>query len=151
MKGKILETIKIVAFGVFLSFGISYVYAWTAPTGSFPTNNAPQPVNVGSSNQVKTGSLGVGPLAVYGDSILNYQNTSTSQSNSVTVSGNIYVSGKTWIGNYTTLPTINERMEVTGNVRIDGLQHGNTLPRHLCAKPDGTFMILPSGGLTCTP
>jgi len=43
------------------------VSAWTAPTGAPPTLNASAPVNLSATAQSKTGSLGVGGLAVFGN------------------------------------------------------------------------------------
>lgn len=45
--------------------------AWTPPTATPPGDNTPAPVNVGSSNQVKIGGLGTGPLAVFGNALVS--------------------------------------------------------------------------------
>lgn len=45
--------------------------AWTPPTATPPGENTPAPVNVGGSNQIKVGGLGVGPLAVFGNALVN--------------------------------------------------------------------------------
>ena len=47
--------------GLVLAAGFS-VFAWTAPTSAPPLNNVASPLNVGSTSQTKTGSLGVGNL-----------------------------------------------------------------------------------------
>ena len=50
------------------------VYAqsvWNAPTATPPGGNVAAPVKVGASNQVKAGGLGVGPLAVFGNDLVN--------------------------------------------------------------------------------
>lgn len=45
---------------VLLFLGISLVEAWSGPTAAPPNNNADAPINVGSTDQVKNGGLGVG-------------------------------------------------------------------------------------------
>lgn len=44
--------------------------AWTGPTGNPPSGNVSAPINVGTTNQLKNGNLGVNGLAVFGNSIL---------------------------------------------------------------------------------
>ena len=44
--------------------------AWTGPTGTPPSNNVPAPINVGSTNQVKSANIAVNGLAVFGNSLL---------------------------------------------------------------------------------
>lgn len=56
--------------GVVLALGIS-VFAWTGPTATPPNGNVSAPVNVGTTDQVKNGGLGVNSLAVFGNSILS--------------------------------------------------------------------------------
>ena len=59
----------IVITAVFAIAGL-VVYAqtsWTPPSASPPGGNTAAPVNIGSSNQVKLGGLGTGPLAVFGN------------------------------------------------------------------------------------
>ena len=57
-----------VAFGTMCSSLI--VSAWTGPSSTAPNGNVSAPLNVGSTAQVKNGSLGVNSLAIYGDAIL---------------------------------------------------------------------------------
>lgn len=45
--------------------------SWQAPTATPPGENTEAPINVGALNQVKIGGLGVGPLAVFGNAIVN--------------------------------------------------------------------------------
>jgi len=45
--------------------------AWLPPTATPPGGNTAAPVNVGSSNQVKLGGLGTGPLAVFGNALVS--------------------------------------------------------------------------------
>lgn len=46
---------KVVFLAVVLSFGISYVYAWVAPTSTPPGGNVAAPINIGSVTQTKIG------------------------------------------------------------------------------------------------
>lgn len=55
----ILQTLKIIVLAVALSFGLSYVYAWTAPTLSAPGGNTSAPLNTSINDQTKTGGLGI--------------------------------------------------------------------------------------------
>jgi hypothetical protein len=43
--------------------------AWTSPAGAPPTNNVSTPVNLSSQYQLKSGTLGVNALAVFGDTL----------------------------------------------------------------------------------
>ncbi|MDD5152610.1 MAG: hypothetical protein PHS95_01250, partial [Candidatus Pacebacteria bacterium] len=53
----ILQTTKIITLAVFLTLGLSYVYAWTAPTQTAPTGNVSAPLNTSGTDQTKLGSL----------------------------------------------------------------------------------------------
>ena len=62
-------------FGVLLLsfvvlFLISAVAAWTGPTAAPPGNNVDAPINVGTTDQVKNGGVGVDALAVFGDELI---------------------------------------------------------------------------------
>ena len=50
-----------------ISIGIAY--AWSEPTAAPPNGNVAAPINVGSTDQVKNGGLGVNSLAVFGNSL----------------------------------------------------------------------------------
>lgn len=56
---------KIVTLALVLSVGISYVSAWTAPTATPPGGNVAAPINVGNSEQTKTGNLGASWVYAY--------------------------------------------------------------------------------------
>lgn len=45
--------------------------AWAGPSQAAPNGNVNAPINVGSTAQIKNGSLGVNSLAVFGNTILN--------------------------------------------------------------------------------
>ena len=53
------QNLKLLVLAVTLSFGLSYVYGWTAPTQVAPGGNIATPINTSTSSQVKTGGLGV--------------------------------------------------------------------------------------------
>lgn len=52
-----VQAVKIVTLAIVLSFGLSYVYAWVAPTATAPAGNATAPLNTSGVNQIKTGGL----------------------------------------------------------------------------------------------
>ncbi len=54
-----LQISKIIALALVLSFGLSYVYAWTAPTQSPPGGNTAAPINTSGISQIKKGAFGV--------------------------------------------------------------------------------------------
>lgn len=56
------QSLKIIALAIVLSFGISYVYAWTAPTATPPNGNVSAPINTSTTGQYKAGSVGFGGL-----------------------------------------------------------------------------------------
>lgn len=64
---KIFNVAKVLVLALALSFGLSYVYAWTAPTVNPPNGNISAPINTSSTAQVKTGALTVGGLTSTGD------------------------------------------------------------------------------------
>lgn len=57
MTNKIFSLLKVVTLAIVLSFGLSYVYAWTAPTATPPTGNVLAPLNTSGTAQIKTGAL----------------------------------------------------------------------------------------------
>jgi len=64
----IIHTVYTAVIAIGLVLGVSFAQAaWSGPGSTPPGGNIPAPINVGSSMQVKEGSLGVGPLAVFGD------------------------------------------------------------------------------------
>lgn len=56
-------------FFILGTFSIGIAYAWTGPTAAPPNGNVAVPINVGSTDQVKNGGLGVNSLAVFGNSL----------------------------------------------------------------------------------
>lgn len=57
MTNKIFSSLKVIALAVVLSFGLSYVYAWTAPTVAPTGGNVSAPLNTSATTQTKAGSL----------------------------------------------------------------------------------------------
>jgi hypothetical protein len=66
MKTQLIQTTKTIILALILTLGISYVMAWTGPTSTPPDGNTPAPVNVGTTDQVKNGGLGINALSVFG-------------------------------------------------------------------------------------
>jgi hypothetical protein len=75
MKTTIIQTAKVIVLALVLSAGIALAQTWTGPTSTPPQGNVAAPINVGTVSQVKSGALGTGPLAVFGNSAL-YGNVS---------------------------------------------------------------------------
>lgn len=71
----ITQTAKIITLAIMLSFGISLVYAWTAPTSAPTGGTSNAPINTGTGIQTKTGTLvfnrndGVQGLETYGKTL----------------------------------------------------------------------------------
>ncbi|MDO8604487.1 MAG: hypothetical protein Q7K40_03795 [bacterium] len=64
----ILLSLKVILLATVLSFGLSYVYAWTAPTATPPGGNVSAPLNTSATAQIKSGGLTVGSLDAGGGS-----------------------------------------------------------------------------------
>ncbi len=61
---KIYQIIKIATLAIVLPVGISYVYAWTAPTVQPPGGNTEAPLNTSIITQVKFGALIIDALGI---------------------------------------------------------------------------------------
>ncbi len=59
-----IQPFKTIFLALILSFGVSYVSAWTGPTATPPANNASAPVNTSLNTQYKEGAFGVGKILV---------------------------------------------------------------------------------------
>lgn len=64
MTKQIFSAIKVSALALALSFGLSFVYAWTAPTQNPPAGNVSAPINTSATAQTKAGGLTVGGLTL---------------------------------------------------------------------------------------
>lgn len=64
MTKQILSAIKVSALAIALSFGLSYVYAWTAPSTTPPGGNVSAPINTSVTAQTRVGGLTVGGLTL---------------------------------------------------------------------------------------
>jgi hypothetical protein len=58
----------LLALGTLVAGALS---AWTGPTAAPPDGNVSAPINVGTTDQIKDGGLGVDSLAVFGNTILS--------------------------------------------------------------------------------
>lgn len=71
----ITQSIKVILLATVLSFGISYVFAWAPPTVAPTGGNSLAPLNTGSTNQAKDGTLvltrvdGVQGIETYGTAL----------------------------------------------------------------------------------
>jgi len=72
-----MRTGLLIALGIIIgsTFSTLSAAAWTAPTANPPGANVSSPVNVGSTQQLKNGILGVNGLGVFGDTILSGSGT----------------------------------------------------------------------------
>lgn len=99
-----IQTIKTIVLAATLSLGISFVYAWTAPTVAPTGGNTSAPINTSAVNQTKSGTLtlnrtdGVQGLETYGTTTL------------ATVIGNVGIG----------TATPGAKLEVAGQVKITG-------------------------------
>ena len=68
---KLTKDIGLLTVALTLALVANFAYGqWADPTGAPPTNNAAAPVNVGISNQIKDGGLGVNALSVFGSAYI---------------------------------------------------------------------------------
>ncbi len=115
MKNSLFQTLKILLTAVVLSLGISYVYAWTAPTGAPPTNNTPEPLNTGNFLQTKTGDLWIDSGSVSSPAFLGVVGGGSFGGN-LEVLGNLTVGGTVKVAN--TGDSCNSSTE--GQIKFDG-------------------------------
>ncbi|MBI5798874.1 MAG: hypothetical protein HZB10_03005 [Candidatus Yonathbacteria bacterium] len=102
----IFQSSKVVILALALSFGLSYVYAWTAPASQPPAGNVSSPINTSATAQTKAGGLTVG-------SIISGAATTTSLS---VGSGKITTTGSI-SGGATTVTSLNAG---SGNISTTG-------------------------------
>lgn len=63
MRNQILSVLKITLLALSLSFGLSFVYAWTTPAVTAPGGNVAAPINTSATTQTKTGDLTVNKIS----------------------------------------------------------------------------------------
>ncbi len=111
MNKNIIQTLKIISFGLVLSAGFALAQIFTGPFSNPPSVNIPAPINDSSYGQIKSGGLGVGPLTVFGDSAFYGKQ-------SILTSGNLYASNKAGVG---ILPTASsENLEIANTAGLNG-------------------------------
>jgi len=93
MKNQIIQTTKTIILALILTLGISYVMAWTGPTSTPPDGNTPTPINIGTTDQVKNGGLGINALSVFGTGYLGKIKVNTTGD---TGSWELYTNGDTY-------------------------------------------------------
>lgn len=74
MRTKLFNAIKVSLLALSLSLGLSFVYAWTAPTQNPPAGNVSAPINTSATAQTKAGGLTVGSLDAGSGAILTTGN-----------------------------------------------------------------------------
>ena len=135
-----IQNIKIIVLGLIVAVGVSYAgAAWTPAPSTPPNANADAPLNVGSNQQTKLGSLLLGGLGVGGDFTYLPTGVSSVTPGQVLVAAN--ASGKVAWGNpaattasrsCVTVDT-GPAMTSTGDYPINLLVNG----RNICADDDG--------------
>lgn len=100
MRNQIFSAIKVSTLALILSFGLSYVYAWTAPAVSAPGGNVAAPINTSSAPQIKAGAFTVGSFVTAGPATVGSLDTGTGNifgwnvfANSLTTTGAISATG----------------------------------------------------------
>lgn len=129
MKANIFNTIKVSALAVVLSVGLSYVYAWTAPTTTPPAGNVSAPINTGGTAQTKAGALVVGSL--------------NAGSGDISTTGNI--TGWNFIANSLTAASISTTGNISSTGGYQGLAGASLTPHYVNIGED-TLVAESSGG-----
>lgn len=86
MTKQILSAIKVSTLAIALSFGMSYVYAWTAPVVTPPGGNVVSPLNTSATPQTKAGALTISGLTLPSGSVIT-GNGSDGTYGAITVQG----------------------------------------------------------------
>ena len=155
MKKEFIQSIKIIIVGLALCAGTAFgAGAWlppqtnmVMPTGpcSYATNttfwcNFQKPIDTGYVFQIMT-DLGVGPLAVYGDTQIDGDAAVLP----ATVGGlgsNLHVAGRVGLG--VPLASISNALDVVGDVKAGSLVGTGT--KDLCADANGILSRCTTGG-----
>ncbi len=130
MKKEFTQTLKILLAAVVLSLGVSYAYAWTAPTDAPPAGNTPAPVNEGFNIQSKLGKLILNTniasqyptgLEVFGDA--NFYASGSSAGN-VTATAFLYSSDERLKENITPLDNASKKIQELQGVSFEWKKDG---------------------------
>lgn len=97
----IFQSLKILSIALVLSMGVQYATAaWTGPTATAPGGNVSAPINVGATDQIKSGGFWASSLGADGGVRIGTTNTACTSAISGTLryySGNIqYCNGSVW-------------------------------------------------------
>ncbi|TAN37010.1 hypothetical protein EPN27_00350, partial [Patescibacteria group bacterium] len=147
----VTQALKVTTLAIILSFGISYVYAWTAPTATPPGGNVSAPINTSATAQYKEGAFGIGGLirgyanAIFDGSVgvgvtipqvpLHTAGSINAPSNSATPNGSIMLGG--------TGTGVQMAMGVTADVTP---QYGWVQPRYANNSTNYNLVLNPNGG-----
>ncbi len=150
MKKDIIQTAKIIILGIILSAGFAFAQAWTGPTGTPPTNNAPAPINVSGSVQAKSGSIIVGaPDSTYArQALAGYPGLFTGYllaDDGIISFGTSNLVGPVVVGQVS--PSIKSDLTVTGSAYI------KTIPNQSSEQQQSSQVCVGTGGqlVLCPP
>ncbi len=132
---------KTVFLAIVLSLGLSYVYAWTAPTERPPDGNTAAPINTSANAQTKTGTLSVTDIGING----NFIDTITTFP--VPPSGGAGTLGDTTIIVGNNWPNF---ADVAGNAaKLAGLTSADILSADTTGTGGGVMQYVAYGATTC--
>lgn len=84
---KYTQALKISALAIVLSFGLSYVYAWTAPTATPPNGNISAPINTSAVSQTKAGDIAINNAGHFLDTGTTIPETPAGGSGAIALNG----------------------------------------------------------------
>ena len=143
----IKQSFKIIFLGLLLSGGLAL--AFTAPATSFPNGNTDEPINVGSSNQYKSGGLATGALSVFSGPANFFGGVKILGTGASQPTSNLYIAGKAGVSTTGATPP-SAGLEVLGNVKASSLAHASGVVK-ICANSTGLIVLCPTGSITFTP